>query len=71
MSESSTRISNFYNPTDTEHKLHKTRIENLLSIGLELESHWLGTYSHNHYTMLSLERDGVLNFYIPIFKILQ
>ena len=37
MSESSTRISKFYNPTDSEHKLHKTRIENWLSIGFELE----------------------------------
>ena len=36
-SESSTGISKFYNPTDSEHKLHKTRIENWLSIGFELE----------------------------------
>ena len=29
---------------DSEHKFHKTRIENWLSIGFELESPWLGTY---------------------------
>ena len=34
--ESSTRISKFYDPTDSEHKFHKTRIENWLSIGFEL-----------------------------------
>ena len=56
VSESSTRISKFYNPTDSEHKLHKTRIENWLSIGFELEF-WLGTYSHNHYTMFNLQDD--------------
>ena len=52
------QISKFYNPTDSEHKLHKTRIENWVSIGFELESSWLGTYSHNHYTIFSLEHDG-------------
>ena len=58
VSESSTRISKFYNPTDFEHKLHKTRIENWLSIGFELEFPWLGTYSHNRYTMVNLQYDG-------------
>ena len=58
VSESSTRFSKFYDPTDSEHKFHKTRIEYCLSIGFELGSPWLGTYSHNHYTMLSLQYDG-------------
>ena len=35
--ESSTRISKFYNRTEFEQELHKTRIENWLLIGLELE----------------------------------
>ena len=57
--ESSTRISKFYDPTaDCEHKFHKMMIENWLSIGLELQSPWLGTYSHNHYTMFNLQYDG-------------
>ena len=38
MMESSTRISRFNNPTDSEHKLHKTRIENSLFIGLNWNS---------------------------------
>ena len=37
VSESSTKTSKFYDPTDSEHKLDKTRIENWLSIGFELE----------------------------------
>ena len=53
MSQSSTTISKFYNLTDSEHKFHKTRIENYLSIGFEPEFPWLGTYSHNHYTMFN------------------
>ena len=51
--KSSTRISKFYNPTDSEQKLHKTRIENWLYIGFELEFPWMETYSHNQYTMLN------------------
>ena len=35
--ESSTKISKFYNPTDSKHKLHKTRIENWHSLGFKLE----------------------------------
>ena len=58
LSESSTTISKFYNPADSEHKLHKTRIENWLSIGFELEFFWLGTYSHNDYIMFNLQYDG-------------
>ena len=34
------------------------RIENGLSIGFELELPWLGTYSHNHYTVFNLHYDG-------------
>ena len=34
--ESSARTSRFYPPTDSEHKLNKTEIENLLSIGYNL-----------------------------------
>ena len=51
-------ISKIYNPTDSEHKFHETKIENWLSIGFELESSWLETYSHNHYTMFNLPYDG-------------
>ena len=43
---------------DSEHKIHKTRIENWLSIGFELESSdWEPTYSHNHYIMFNLQYD--------------
>ena len=58
VSESSTRISKFYDPIDSEHKFHKTRIKYCLFIGFELGSPWLGTYSHNHYTMFNLQYDG-------------
>ena len=54
MSESSTRMSMFHDPTDSEQKFHKTRIENWLSIGFELGIPWLRIYSHNHYTMHGL-----------------
>ena len=47
------------NQTNAEHKLHKTKIENWLSIGFEVESLWLGTYSHNHYTRFNLQYDDV------------
>ena len=57
VSESSTRISKFYDPTDSEHKFHKMRIENSLSIGFELGSPSLRIYSHNHYTMFNLQCD--------------
>ena len=62
--ESLTRISKFYGPSDSEHKSHKMRIKNWLSIDFELGTPWLRTYSHNHYTMLW----GVFNFYISILK---
>ena len=55
--EFSTRISKFYDPFDSEHKLHKTRTENRLSIGFELESPWLETYGHNCYTTFNLHYD--------------
>ena len=38
VSESLTKISKFYDPTDSKYKFHKTRIENLLTIGFELGS---------------------------------
>ena len=53
VSDFSTRISKSYAPTDSEHKFHKTVIENWLSIKLNLGSSWLGTCSHNHYTMFN------------------
>ena len=37
-SESSTRISNLYFPTDSEYKFHNMGIENWLHIGLNLGS---------------------------------
>ena len=51
--ESSTRISKFYNRTEFEQELHKTRIENWLLIGLELEFPWMETYIYNPYNMLN------------------
>ena len=57
--ESLTRISKFYDPSDSEHKFHKMRIENWLSVDFKLASLWLQTYSsHNHYTMFNLQYDG-------------
>ena len=38
VSEYSTRFSKFYDPGDSEHKFHKTRIEYCLSIDFELGS---------------------------------
>ena len=58
VSEPSTRISKFYDPTDSEHKFHKARIENWLSIGFELGSPWLVACSRNHCTMFNLQFDG-------------
>ena len=49
--ESSASILKFYAPTDSEHKLNKTEFENWLPIGYHLGSPWLGTRSHNRYTM--------------------
>ena len=69
----STRISKFYELIDSEHKFLKTRIENWLSIGFEVGFFWLRIYCHNHYTMLNIWHEvwwRVLNFYIPIFKVL-
>ena len=51
--EFSTRILKLYAPTDSEHKFHKTGVENCLSIGSNLRSSSLGTRSHNHYTMFN------------------
>ena len=49
--ESSARITKFYAPTDSKHKFIKVEIENWLPIGYNLGSSWLGTHSHNRYTM--------------------
>ena len=70
MSESSSRISKFYDPTDSKYKFHQTRIENWLTIGLELGSpDWAFTaYSHNHYTMFDLHYDGDYDFMYPSSK---
>ena len=56
---SNSLISKFYDVTDSEHKFHRTKIENWLSICSELESPWwLETYSHNNYTRFNLQYDG-------------
>ena len=38
VSESSTKISTFYSPTDSEHKFNKTEIENWLPVAFNLGS---------------------------------
>ena len=53
VSKSSTRISKFYAPTDSELKFYKTVIENCLSIVYNLGLSWLGTCCHNHHTMFN------------------
>ena len=58
VSESSARICEFYDPTNSKHKIHKTRIENWLPIGFELGFPWLRAYSHNRYTIFNLQYDG-------------
>ena len=49
--ESTAKIADFFDPTDSEHKFNKTEIENWLTIGCNLGSSWLGTRSNNRYTM--------------------
>ena len=58
VSVSSTKILKFHDPTDSEHKFYKKRIENWLSIGFKLGITWQRTYSHNHYTMVCLQYHG-------------
>ena len=58
VSKSSTRISKFHDPNDSAHKVYKTRIENYISIGFQLGTPWLRTYSHNYYTMVHWQCDG-------------
>ena len=53
VSECSTRISKFCAPTNSEHKFNKTKIGNWLIMGFNLGPSWLGTHSHNHYTMFN------------------
>ena len=48
MSESSSKISKFYVPTDSEHKLNKTRIENWPPIEFKLGFPWLRIRRYNH-----------------------
>ena len=68
VSRSSTWISKFYDPTDSEYKFHKTRIKNWLSIVFKLESPWLETYSHNQNTMFNFQNEKSL---ILIYKVLE
>ena len=49
--ESSARIYKLYAPTDPEHKFNKTEIQNWLPIEYNMRWYWLGTRSHNRYTM--------------------
>ena len=63
-SESPAKISKFYNPTNSEHKIHKTRIQNWLSIFFEQEYPWQRNYSHNHYTMLTYGMMGLLHTHL-------
>ena len=46
--ESSTKVSKFHPPTDSEPKFHKARIENWLPSELKLGLPWLGNRCHNH-----------------------
>ena len=73
LSESSTRISDFYYPTDSEHKFHKTRIIYWLSIGFELEFPWKRTYNHNYNTMFNIQfdRESQTFIYPPSSKFLN
>ena len=67
--ESSIRISKFYNPTHSELKFHKARIENWLSIGFELGSPWLRTINARPYSTYSVK--GSLKVFILIFTVLE
>ena len=48
VSESSTKISKFHGPNDSEHKFHKARIENWPPIKFKLGFPGLKIHSHNH-----------------------
>ena len=48
VSESSTKISKFHAPTDSEHKFHKARIENWPPIAFKLGFPWLRIHRHNY-----------------------
>ena len=56
--EPSTKILKFYEPSDSEHKHHKMRIKNWLSIAFELGSPWMRTCSHNNCTVFKIYYDG-------------
>ena len=49
VSESSIKISKFHAPTDSEHKFHKTRIENCPPIEFQLGFSWLRIRKHNYW----------------------
>ena len=66
--ESSTRISGYFAPTDSEHKFNKTENENWLPLGYNLGSSWLGTRSHNHYTMFTHWWGDSSRFIYPSIK---
>ena len=48
VSESSTKISKFHAPTDSEYKFHKARIENWPPIEFKLGFLWLRIRRYNH-----------------------
>ena len=66
--ESSTRVSGYFAPTDSEHKFNKTENENWLPLGYNLGSSWLRTRSHNHYTMFTHWRGESSRFTYPSIK---
>ena len=66
--ESSSRISKVYATTDSEHKFNKTEIKNWLPIGYNLRSSWLGTPSHNCYTMFISQWEQPSGFVYPSIK---
>ena len=70
VTESSTRISKFYVPTDSENKFNKMEIDNWLPTGFNLASSWLGTRSHKYYNVKPL-MGRTLRFYISIHKVLE
>ena len=66
--ESPARISKLYGHTNSEHKFTKMEIENWLPIGYNLGSSWLGTCSHNGYTMFISSWEELSGFIYPSIK---
>ena len=56
VSESSIKISKFHAPTDSEHKFHKTRIENCPPIEFQLGFPWLRIRKHNYWNCASVPK---------------